>query len=462
VAINNGTCESTRTIVTATINPLPTAPTTTGNSRCGNGTVVLGAAGGSAGQYRWYMVATGGTAIAGQTIASYTTPSLSATTNYYVAVNNGTCESTRTIVIATINTIPAVPTTTGNSRCGTGSVTLSASGAAAGQYRWYTVATGGTAIAGQTNSTFTTPSISITTTYYASIYNGTCQSTRTPVIATVNTSPNAPTVSGNSLCGPASFTLTAAGGAAGQYRWYTQATGGSALAGETNSSYATPVISTTTIYYVSINNGICESSRTPATATILTVGCNTIPPTINPVPLTTVVEGKITLDLIPLITAPGVLDVSSIKIKTQPSSGAFAEVVNGILTIDYMGRKFKGKEFLTIEACDNGNLCTDQPFTIDVAGDIIVYNAISPNNDGKNDFFYLKYIDIFTDSQENTVSIYNRWGTNVFETTNYNNSTNVFRGLTDDGNELPSGTYFYKIVFNKTGESKTGYLQLKR
>ena len=459
VAINNGSCESARTIVTATINPLPTAPTTTGNNRCGAGTVALNAAGGSAGQYRWYTLATGGTAIAGQTIASYTTPLLTTTTNYYVAINNGTCESTRTIVIATINTIPVAPTTTGSSLCGTGSVTLSASGAAAGQYRWYTASTGGTAIAGQTNSTYATPVLSITTTYHVSIDNGTCESTRTAVIGIVNTLPNPPTATGNSLCGPGSFTLTASGGTAGQFRWYTAATGGTAIAGETSSSYTTPTITSTTIYYASINDGICESSRAPVTATILTTGCNTIPPTISSSPLATVIEGTITLDLIPLITAPGVLDISSIKIKTQPSSGAFAEVVNGILTIDYKGKPFTGKESLTIEACDVGNLCTDQTFTIEVAGDIIVYNAISPNNDGKNDILNIKYIDAFS-GKGNTVSIYNRWGSKVFETTKYNNTSIVFKGLNEDGNELPSGTYFYKISYDK-GIS-TGYLELKR
>src|SRR5690606_31095051 len=159
-------CESTRTAVTATINTIPTAPTTTSAARCGSGTVTLSAAGGAAGQYRWYTVPTGGTAIAGQTNSTYTTPSISTTTTYHVAINRGTCESTRTAVTATINTIPAAPTITAAARCGTGTVTLTAAGGAAGQYRWYTVPTGGTAIAGQTNNTYTTPSLSTTTTYH--------------------------------------------------------------------------------------------------------------------------------------------------------------------------------------------------------------------------------------------------------------------------------------------------------
>ncbi|MBL7862703.1 MAG: gliding motility-associated C-terminal domain-containing protein, partial [Cyclobacteriaceae bacterium] len=89
------------------------------------------------------------------------------------------------------------------------------------------------------------------------------------------------------------------------------------------------------------------------------------------------------------------------------------------------------------------------------------YNAVSPNNDGKNEFFDIRYIDLLPDTQENKVTIYNRWGTVVFEVENYNEA-NAFRGLTSSGNEVPSGTYFYKIEFTNGRSSITGYLSLKR
>ncbi|MBL7877233.1 MAG: gliding motility-associated C-terminal domain-containing protein, partial [Cyclobacteriaceae bacterium] len=462
VSINNGICESARTPAIATINSTPGTPTTIGNFSCGPGIITVSATGGTAGQFRWYTVATGGTAIAGQTNDTFTTPPLTTTTSYYVALNYGTCEGARTIVTATVEPIPAPPTATGSSICGNGAVALHATGGTAGQYRWYTTATGGTAIAGQTNSTYTTSELTATTSYYVSINNGACESNRTTVTATINMIPNAPTATGDSLCGPAAFTLTASGGIDGQYRWYTQPTGGTAIAGETKSSFTTPVISTTTSYYVSINNGICESARTNVTSTILTSGCNTTPPTINAVPLATLIEGKITLNLVPLITAPGILNISSIKVTKQPRSGAFAEVNNGILTINYLGNPFSGNDLLTIEACDIGNLCSEQNFQIEVAGDVNIYNGISPNGDQKNEIFYLQYLGTIPDTEKNLVSIYNRWGSKVFEVSDYNNTTRVFKGLADSGEELPSGTYFYKIVFLNTGESKTGYLALKR
>ncbi len=270
VAINNGTCESNRTLVVATINTPPLAPSTTGAAACGASSVALSASGGAAGQYRWYTVASGGTAIPGQTNSTYNTPVLSVTTNYYVAINNGTCESNRTLVVATINTPPLAPSTTGAAACGASSVALSASGGAAGQYRWYTVASGGTAIPGQTNSTYNTPVLPVTTNYYVAINNGTCESNRTLVVATINTPPLAPSTTGAAACGASSVALSASGGSSGQYRWYTVASGGTAIPGQTNGTYNTPVLSVTTNYYVAINNGTCEGNRTLVVATINT------------------------------------------------------------------------------------------------------------------------------------------------------------------------------------------------
>jgi hypothetical protein len=240
------------------ITALPTAPTSTGNSACGSASLTLSAFGGKGGQYRWYTQSSGGIAISGEVNGSYSTPSITSTTTYYVSINNGLCESLRTPVVATINTIPTAPTATGNSACGAAVITLNASGGSNGQYRWYTAATGGTPIAGEVNSSYVTPSLSSTATYYVAISTIACESTRTAVVATINTIPAAPSVTGNSGCGTSAVALNAFGGTNGQYRWYTTATGGTAITGEVNSSYTTPSLTNTTTYYVSINSGTCE------------------------------------------------------------------------------------------------------------------------------------------------------------------------------------------------------------
>jgi len=327
------------------------------------------------------------------------------------------------------------------------------------------VPTGGTAIAGQTNSTYATPALAITTTFHVAINNGTCESTRTAVIATINTPPNAPTTTGAAACSTSSVTLSAAGGAAGQYRWYTVPTGGVAITGETNSSFITPSLTVTTTYYVAINNGTCESLRTAVVASISEPGCGNLPPVIQPVPVTTQINGMITLNLVSLISdSDNNTDFSTLSILSPPSSGASATIDNAFnLIIDYGGIPFTGTENITIRVCDIFSACTDQVFSIEVVGAIEIFNGLSPNNNGQNEIFLIEHIDLFTDTKVNRVKIYNRWGSVVFETENYDNVTRVFRGLSNDGKVLPSGTYFYKIDFpNNPTKNLEGYLSLKR
>lgn len=76
--------------------------------------------------------------------------------------------------------------------CNSGTVSLSATGTAGTtEYRWYAVASGGSQLAGSpTTGNWTTPSISTTTTYYVTAWNGTCESLeRKPVVANVNAVP---------------------------------------------------------------------------------------------------------------------------------------------------------------------------------------------------------------------------------------------------------------------------------
>lgn len=97
-------------------------------------------------------------------------------------------------------------------------------------------------------------------------------------------------------------------------------------------------------------------------------------------------------------------------------------------------------------------------------------NAISANNDGDNEFLYIE--DVTDECYINKkVEIFNRWGVLVYETQNYDNVNNVFKGESGGrvtikkSEELPTGTYFYIITYKSpTGQtgSKQGYLYLTR
>lgn len=249
---NNG-CASTRTAVDAIINSVPSAPAAPAVSRCGAGTVTLVAT--SSEQCFWYSAASGGTLLF--TGSSFTTPSISSTTTYYVETGNS-CRSNRVSVQAIITTQPASPSVTDGSRCGTGTVDLSASSSS--QINWYTAASGGSSIA--TGSTFTTPSISSTTIYYADAGTG-CNSPRVPVTATIDPVPSAPGANDVTRCGTGTVTLNAT--ATQQVYWYSASTGGTLL--HTGSSFTTPSITNTTTYYVEQGNS-CRSNRVAVDAIV--------------------------------------------------------------------------------------------------------------------------------------------------------------------------------------------------
>ncbi len=269
-------CESaTRIPAIATVNSLPNDASGNSGARCGPGTVSISASGATFGSsYQWYTSANGNTSISGANSSNYTTPSISATTNYYVTIiNTNNCESAnRTLVVATINSIPADAGVAGASRCGNGSVTLSANG---GQtYNWYTSQSGGNAIIGANSSSYITPNLSVTTIYYVTIIGiGNCESlVRTPVTATINNIPSAPSaVASASICGNGSVALTASPINIGEtYQWFSSANGNTAINGAINAIYTTPNINNTTIYYVAtISAAGCESNiRTSGTATV--------------------------------------------------------------------------------------------------------------------------------------------------------------------------------------------------
>ncbi len=79
--------------------------------------------------------------------------------------------------------------------------------------------------------------------------------------------------------------------------------------------------------------------------------------------------------------------------------------------------------------------------------------GISPNGDGDNDFFDLTMMNV------KQLNIFNRYGTKVYSKSNY---TNEWTGLSDSGQELPDGTYYYVIEFANGQETKTGWVYINR
>ena len=92
-----------------------------------------------------------------------------------------------------------------------------------------------------------------------------------------------------------------------------------------------------------------------------------------------------------------------------------------------------------------------------------VYNTITPNGDNMNDYMVIYGIE---ETASNNITIYNRWGVQVFESDDY--ETNPFYGVSNgrttinEDENLPSGTYYYVLKYVLDGERKTqvGYLYI--
>ncbi len=441
---------------------VPPPPEVTGDAQCEGVELELKATAGD-GVFRWYDVPTGGTALPGQFTGTMFVYGLTESTTFYVAISSGTCESDRVPVMAEVIPLPDPPSVTHGIVCGEGSTVLRATGGSDGSYIWWEDDHDGTPIEGENDGAFTTPFITSTRYWWVSIDDGICESKRVEVIAYVRSIPDAPTVSDKEICANTSATLTASGAEDGDYRWYTIPSGGEPLAGETDEELVTPALSTTTSYFVAVANEGCESDRVEAIVTVIGCGEST-PPVITPAALSTHVGGIATLNLLTIISDDDDdLDPSSLAIIEGPVSGADAFIDESAnLVIDYGGVNFAGLDQVTIAACDFLGSCTEEIITIEVVGDVLVFNALSPNHDGLNDTFVLQYIDTFDDTRENKVTIFNRWGDVVFEASDYDNAQVVFKGETSSGNALPSGVYFYKIEFMSGRAPRSGYLVLKR
>jgi gliding motility-associated-like protein len=82
---------------------------------------------------------------------------------------------------------------------------------------------------------------------------------------------------------------------------------------------------------------------------------------------------------------------------------------------------------------------TEAPFTLVLeACDTVIPNVISPNNDGKNDYFRIPGIEGFPGSR---LLVFNRWGNLLFTDEDYQGA---WDGRTN-GIELSEGTYYYVL-----------------
>ena len=158
----------------------------------------------------------------------------------------------------------------------------------------------------------------------------------------------------------------------------------------------------------------------------------------------------------------------------QNNNGTPSDISDDIVTYT-PNTDYYGSDSFTYQIVDCfGNTSNIATVTINVgavypACEVQVFNAISPDGDGRNDILVIWGLDCYTN---NTVQIFNRWGIEVYSTSAYGTTNNFFRGISEgratvsQGEELPVGTYYYIIEYLNTNtnsrQQKTGYLYLNR
>ena len=198
--------------------------------------------------YTWTLPA--GWSGSSTTASISATPGASAQSGNITVIASNTCgNSTSRVLAVTVNAKPAAPTASSYSSCSAATIAnLSATGS---NIKWYSESSGGTALASTTSLS--------TGTYYASQTVNGCESARVAVSVTIGT-PAPSTASSKTFCGSV-YTVANLSATGNDIKWYSESSGGTALASST-------ALSTGTYYASQTVNGCESASRSALSVTV--------------------------------------------------------------------------------------------------------------------------------------------------------------------------------------------------
>ncbi|WP_395062968.1 T9SS type B sorting domain-containing protein [Flavobacterium sp.] len=393
------------------------------------------------------------------------------------------------ISTSTTITIPSITSSSGATICNSGSVTLQAT-ATIGTINWYTNATGGTSIANGTS--FTTPILTSTTTYYADVFPAGCTTgTRTAVTATINNTPIIAATSSVSICSTASALLTAST-SIGIINWYSSST--STIPVATGLNFTTPLLTQDTTYYVEGNNNGCLSaSRIPVNVYVFPL------PTVadetkilcenSTIILDTGVSNATylwsTTETTPniVVTTPGIYNVTVTSLAPQLCSktktitviehnipqiqevvvvgnlatilisgfGDFEYSIDGIIYQDSNVFTVADGGLYTAFVREKFNCGDDQLHFIVIT----IPEFFTPNNDGINDYWIIKGLIYYPKAE---VKIFDRFGKAIIKLS----ALKYAWDGTLNGKLLTSDDYWYVFKIDENSPEVKGHFSMKR
>lgn len=383
---------------------IPTITSSTPDTNCGSGTIVLQATS-DGGTIHWYDTISGGSVLG--TGNSFST-NLNTTTIFYAdPFEPGCANAIRTAVTATINEIPVVTVPVPQPICSGNQATISAS-TTAGTVYWYNVETGGSSI-GSGNSFTTQPLTGDTIFYVDAINNGCSSGNRIPVTITVNQNP----VLGQDLtindCAVNTVTLDA--GISGMtYNWSN---------GETSQIIS---VNTQNQYFVIVTDpNNCSSTR----------------------------NYNVILHNAPEITNVTVLGNTATIVTVENGNYEFS--INGSdFQLSNVFNNLVGGNYVATVRETNGCGEDQMDFWI-----IVCPSFFTPNGDGYNDFWEVNGIELYPEA---SAEIYDRYGRLITILNAMNPSWNG----TFNNKLLPSDDYWYCFRASKNAKPVKGHFALKR
>ena len=464
VAANSVNCQlagsSTFQIIIDSVPALPTSVTPI--NYCIDSTpVALAASGSLGGTLNWY----GTNAVGGAAFTNAPTPSTSnqGSVSYYVSQTVGACESLRKEIVVTVTSketpafsisnsyctaspIPELPTTSNNNITGTWfpaiydttndtyTFTPDSGQCANGYVATITVVTSITPVFNPIAPICSGATVALPTTSNNGIIG-----TWSPQINTIVTTTTTTTYTftpGPGQCGVSTtLPLTVNAKDIPQFNPVAAVCSGATLV-------ALPTTSLNNIqgtWLPALNNiATTEYTFTPNTSECAT----TLPLTIQVLtPSVTITGGCVKSDY-------------TLTATSSESSVNYAWYKNGVLLSSEIANTLVVTELDTYKV-----IVTDAMCSAEATEDVTVLNCklfvpkgISPNGDTKNDFFDLSNYNV------QKLEIFNRYGIKVYSKSNYKQE---WTGVTDSGQELPDGTYYYVIEL-VSGETKTGWVYINR
>jgi gliding motility-associated-like protein len=318
------------------------------------------------------------------------TYSVTGTNTYGCSDSNKITLNVKPRLIATISAVPSNDTI-----CNGDSIHLTGNGAT--HYLW----TPGNSIS---NNIWVKPNANIT--YSLSASSNSC-SADTTINIVVNPSPTVTITPSDTICIGDSINLIATGG--GNYLWSNNSTTSSVRVGPT----------TLTAYSVKVTNSyncaVSASTKIYVDVPTFTVCCND-----------TIISGD------------------TVRLQTT-GTGVYAWLPSGGLSCNTCPDPIASPSITTtytVQNTDASNCSTQRILIIDVqeqCSDFKIPNVFTPNNDGNDDYLVINVLN----PSAYSITIYDRWGKEVFNSTNV---TSYWNGkINGTGALVPDGVYYYVV-----------------